>query len=307
MGELSRNNVATERAVIATFNKSFKATGQHPLMQIARKYNSTNLIERHVGLGEVAEMREFRDEKVETGIAERALTVENKRYEATVKIHKDAMRLDNAGIVDDKISSITRRGVLYPGKLISDLLIAAEGTTISACYDGQPMFSNSHPVTDSEGGVQDNLFSKSNSSPTSAHILTDLNTAITFFRNVKDSKGVPMNEGLDLDLIMVIPPAIEKSTREALGADMLSNTTNVDKNRARYIVNPRLTDTSDFYVFNVADPMSMPFGIQENEALKPSFLGEGSDTYFRTGYALASVEWMGRAFYSWWQNACKFT
>lgn len=307
MGELSRNSVVTERAVIATFNKTFKATAPHPLMAIARKYSSANLIERHVGLGEVAEMREFKDEKVETGIAERALTVENKRYEATVKLHKDAIRLDNSGTVDDKIASITRRGMLYPGKLLSDLLIAAEGTTISAGYDGVAFFSNSHPVTDSEGGVQDNLFSKTSATPSSANILTDLTTAISFFRGVKDSKGVPMNEGMDLDLVMVVPPGIEKAVREALGADMLSNTTNVDKNRARYIVNPRFTDSGDFYVFNVSDPLAMPLGLQENDPLKPSFLGEGSDTYFRTGYALASVEWMGRAFYSWWQNACKFT
>ena len=88
---------------------------------------------------------------------------------------------------------------------------------------------------------------------------------------------------------------------------MISSTTNVDKGTAELIVDARQTNTTDWWVFNVADPVAKPFIVQENDPLKPLILGAGSDHYFKTGYMMYSVEWMGRAGYYWWQTAVKIT
>lgn len=302
MGDISVSTAALERGLTGAFQKTFKATAPHPLAALASFSNSANLSERYVGFGEVAEMVEFVDEKIEKGLVERALTVLNKRYEATHKIHKDAIRLDNTGSALQKMQSITLRGKVFPGKLISELIVAGTGTTISACYDGGAFFSATHPAL-GNSGAQSNLLS--GGGVTSAQMKVDFNAAIAAFRGMKDTQGAPINDGLDLDLVAVVPPALESAAREFLGADILSNTTNVDKSRAKYIVDARLTDLTDWYLFNLADPGTMPFGLQENDPLKPTFLGDGSDTFFRTGFMLYGAEWMGRAYYGWFQNAIK--
>jgi len=297
MGQVPVNAVITERALRGLFLQTAQATAPHPLMQLVDFVPSTNLIEKYAGLGEVSEMVEFTDNKAIKGLVERSFTLENKRYHATHRIHKDAIRLDQTGTAQRRVADMTRTGKLFPAKLVSEL-VSGGITTGNNSYDATVFFSATHPA-EGDAPAQANRLSLTGTS--AANFQTDFRLAIGALREMKDASGKPVNEGVPMELVVVVPSELEGVAREILLANLFSNTTNVDAGRASLIVDGRLTTANDWFLFNVAG--GKPFVLQENDPLQFMYLGEGTETFFMTGYATASVEWMGRAGYQWWQRA----
>lgn len=299
MGQVATSSVIVERGLRAEFIRTLESTAPHPLQDLATFVRSTMLEEKYGSLGDVPEMVEFADTKIAKGLLDRQYTLKNKRYEATIKLDKDAVRLDQTGDAKIKVAEMTQRGRLYPGALISAAMVA--GTT-DLCYDGTAFFGNSH-AAEGASGTGDNLLAGSGA--TSANIITDLRTGRATMRTFKDTEGVPINDGAPMELVAVIPAELEGVFEEVQKALVISQTTNVMAGSFRYIVNARLTDANDWYLFNVAGTLK-PFILQENDPLKFGALMDDSDMGFLTRYHAFGVEWMGRVGYGWWQKALKF-
>lgn len=301
MGQVATSSVILERGLRATFIRTLEGTAPHPLTALATFIPSTVLEEKYGALGDVPQLTEFTDTKIAKGLLDRNYTLKNKRYEATMKMSKDAVKFDQTGDAMVKIAEMTTRAKLFPGKLISDAIINGTSSTLGLGYDATAFFSNSHPAEGSSG-TTDNLLGGAGSS--SANIITDVRQAVQYFRSVLDTSGEPLNDGIPLDLVAVIPPALEGVFQEVQNAAIISQTSNVVANTFRTITDGRMTDTNDWYMFNVAGAIK-PFILQEADPVKFVALLDDSDATFMTGYYIYGVEWMGRVGYGYYQKACK--
>lgn len=297
----TKSNPTTERAARAMFLDTMNKTPQHPLMALAEFVRSTNLKEFYGGLGEVAEMAIYDSApKVVTPLPERQKEAQNRRYQASHEIHKDAIRFDSTGRVEAHIRRLAMQAKLFPGVLISNILRQGITTTVGVDldYSGGAIFRTNHPA-EGDAPVQSNRISPTG--VTASALQTDFRTARAALRKLKGSNGAPINEGLPLELIVVVPPDLEGAMTEALKSQLISNTTNPEalKNYT-ILVDDRMTVADDWFIANVAG--DKPIVVQEADPVTLSVLGEGSEYTTKTGKMFYGVEWMGKALSTFWQR-----
>jgi phage major head subunit gpT-like protein len=188
----------------ALFNKSFAAfTENNHYTRIATVVDSVKDSEKYTWFGATAGMREWIGERVENELARYELTVQNKKYEASMSVEREAIEDDNLNMVKPRIEDMGMRAAAFPDKLVLQLLDAGFST---ACYDSQYFFDTDHSSGDS--GTQSN-------STDAAFSQTALETGIVAMRSFVDDRGEP------LDIIpdtLVVSPADEFNAWEVLNS-----------------------------------------------------------------------------------------
>lgn len=217
-------------------------------------------------LGQPPQMEQFKDELVFTPLSDTSYTVTNVTYASGLEFRKEDIDDNKSGTIRMRILQQALTASAHPNKILTSAITNGNSSTLGLCYDGVEFFKTAHPARGAEGGTQSNLLTGTGSS--TAQFATDFAAARAAMLNFSGENGEPFWANVPPELYVMVPPGLEKPAREALQAQVISQTTNIQMNMAGVIVNPRLTgtDANDWYMFGVNAAMK-PFIFQEREAL----------------------------------------
>lgn len=252
-------------------------------------------------LGAAPQMRKWLDEKRAQGLNKFNYDVTVERYEASIEIDMDAFYDARFAIYDSRIKEMGQNASRLVYNMVSDLIKNGSAAT---CYDGQFFFDTDHSEGDS--GVQSNLLTGTGTS--AAQITTDFYTALTAINGFKDDKGVPLQPSQFRPIVWIPNNAtVVQRFKELQKAEMISTTDNILVNSFDLVIDPRLTDTNDWYMFR-SDGILKPFIVvkREDPSYKDNFSSRADDVFMRR-IGVASVEARCVAAYGMWQQAAKIT
>lgn len=298
------------RAVIGEF---FRRLNQNDGMGwvpfVSMPFQSNQESESYAWLAQAPVMREWIGGRLAKGLSDHVITLINRPYEATLEVYTDELRRDKTGQIMIRIAELARRTNAHWAKLLNTLIVNGETGT---AYDGKNFFSTTHEEGDS--GAQSNLISinvADPSAPTAAEMESIILQASTAIIAYKDDQGEPLNEDANRFLVMVptsMMAAAAAATKNPVIVDTNGARTNTLTNLGGFgfelAVNPRLTDTTELYMFR-SDSEVKPFIRQEETGVKVEAIAEGSEEEFKNRRHLYGVSAYRTAGYGMWQDAVK--
>jgi len=301
----------SSRAIIGEFYKTLEQDmGQSWVNGVSRLFTSDQESETYKWLGMAPAMREWVGGRNPRGFRENGITITNKKFEATLEVLVDEIRRDKTAQVMTRVRELAERANSHWASLLSALMIAGENTN---CYDGQYFFDTDHAEGDS--GTQSNDISNditTTTAPTADEMQSSILLATQAILGFKDDVGEPMNENAREFLVMVPVPYL-KAAAGALGATVVNQSSNlvqavgsVGGFSYKLAVNARLTWTTKFAVLRTDGAVSA-FIRQEEDAIKMSAIGEGSEEEFKNDRHLYGVKAMRNVGFGYWQKACLVT
>jgi len=102
-------------------------------------------------LGKIKGMREWLGDREITNLEQSGYVIENKHFENTVEVDADDFKDDQIGIYTPMIADLGQTAAEHPDQLVYGLL---KKGIVDKCYDGQPMFSTTHPVSGADGKMK---------------------------------------------------------------------------------------------------------------------------------------------------------
>ena len=249
-------------------------------------------------LGAAPQMREWEDEKRPKAFNNHNHMVIAKDFEATVEIDRNAFKDGKWRQYEARIREMADNARRHRWKLVSELI-----TDNGECYDGQAFFSATH--SEGASGVQSNLVTGTGTSYD--QISADYFSVRGRMRKLKDDQGEFWGD-ITPDFVLA-PPELEEKFAKLRDATLVSGgDSNVLKGRFDYEIDPRLSDTNDWYAFHTTRP-TRPFIWLEREEPHPVNLidPQASVEAFMRKRLFYSVEARRRAAYGLWQYAMKVT
>ena len=251
-------------------------------------------------LGDVPQMQQWDGNRKITRLSHAKYSVTADSFEASLAFSRDDIDDDRLGALRDTFTQLATRAGNHPVVLLVDAIV--NGTT-NTCYDGAAFFSNAHPARGEQTAAQDNLLAGAGTSV--ANIQTDLSTQIKpFFRRVKDEANEPWS--MDVSNLMVCaPPEMEQNFIEVLFANTVqAGGQNMYQGYADLWVSSRLTDTNDYYVFNLGAGV-MPFVFINRQGIQVSISGLDPSVWQNTKEVRVGVDYRAAVGYLYWQCAVK--
>lgn len=147
-------NSAVLNAIRTGFKSLYMASSSAVKPQwprIAMEVKSTSSSMKYGWLGKLTSMKEWLGDRIIQNLKEHSYTIQNKSYENTVGVDRDAIEDDELGVYAPMIADLGTTSAELPDTLIFGLLKKGFDTV---CYDGQYFFDTDHPVTDENGVVQ---------------------------------------------------------------------------------------------------------------------------------------------------------
>jgi phage major head subunit gpT-like protein len=280
------------RGIFTSFNTLFnKAFTETPVQydRVAMVVPSTSRETTYGWLGQIPNMREWVGERVIQNLMAYSYTIKNKDFELTVKIPANDIADDQLGIYNPIVSEMGLAAKTHPDELIFNLL--GNGFTNNG-YDEVPFFSDNHPWIKTK--KQSNKGTKKLSAATYAEARSQMMT-------IKGENGKSLKIVPDL---LVVSPQNEAKAREILFADLISGSTNVNKNTCELLVVPELADYAEQWYLLCTKRYIRPLVFQERE--KPVLVAKNKDTddnvFFENEY-LYGIKARYNAGYGLWQLA----
>lgn len=251
------------------FSKSYNETKTF-YQDYVTEVDSTGASEVYGWFGEIANLREWIDEKMPKKLRENGFTLVNKDYETTLEVDRNDFKDDKLGQINARVRSMGIAARKSYDRLLTTLI---ESGTTTVCYDGQYFFDTDHSEGDS--GTQSNLFTSS------ALSVANAKTIIAAMTTYKDDQGNVV--GINPTHIMV-PGVLEWTAKSIFGKAALMTTTPADgvlAERLEVVVNPYLTvdgtpANSAYYIMDLSQPIK-PFILQKREDLKFVALDQDTD------------------------------
>lgn len=284
--------------------------------------NSDQASEEYKWLGMSPALREWVDGRQAKGLKDNGITIKNKTWEGTLVIPVDWLRRDKTGQIQIRINELAARAVELDGKLLSTLIIGG-GAAGGECYDGQYFFDTDH--AEGSSGTQTNALVASDyaslnvgtaANPTVAEMNAAILSSIQHLFGFKDDQGEPMNTSARNFLVMVptnmmgagMGAVYSKIVNASTGAydNTMVNAAAAQGFNVQCVVNPRLTSTTNFFVFRTDAP-AKPFIRQEELPLQVDAIAEGSEEEFKNNQHLYGVKRICNAGYGYWQYAVQST
>lgn len=301
----------SSRAIIGEFyDRLEQDLGASWIPAVSREFTSNQESETYKWLGMSPAMREWNGGRQARGLRASGITIENKRFEATLEVTMDEIRRDKTGQVMIRVQELAERANAHWARLLSALIVAGES---AAGYDGQFFFDTDHAEGDS--GTQSNDIVHdiaTTTAPTAAEMQGSILKATEAILSFKDDVGEPMNESAREFLVMIPVPYLSAAAA-ALGATVIAQTSNVVQAlgslggfRYQLAVNVRLNWTTKFAVFR-ADGAASALIRQSEEGLTIDALAEGSEEEFKNDRHLYGVKARRNVGYGYWQRACLVT
>lgn len=294
-------NKAAILAVFTTlktvFNKAFEAAPsiwEKTTMKIPSGSGQND----YSWLGRFPKMRKWVGEKVYKKLKAHKYTVVNDDWEATVAVDRNDIEDDNLGIYKPMAQDAGFSAKQLPDEIDADL---KNNAFTNECYDGQYFYDTDHPVTNANGVESDvsNKGTAALSAATNTLAAASYGAARQAIMSFTDNEGRPL--GLVPDLLEV-PPALETTAKILCESDkLLDDTPNPYKGTATYIVNPRLTSSTQWMLHVTSRPIK-PYIYQERKA--PVFVSqtsmEADDVFNRKEYKFGA-EARAAGGYGLWQ------
>lgn len=205
----------------------------------AMEVQSNTQSEVHNWLGSIPTLKEWAGPRVIDKLSAFEYTVENKDYQLTIEIPRNAIEDDRVGLYRPIIEMVARQARNHPSQLALQVF---QNNPVG--YDGQPLFSASH--SEGSSGVQSNIVVGSGTNLD--QILADLDVVDARFASFKNDRGEPILIGgrpLRVTHVMV-PNGLLGKFRTIQNADVINNVTNRWRGNLEIIVNPYLTDQDDW-------------------------------------------------------------
>jgi phage major head subunit gpT-like protein len=302
---------ASLRAMFRGFQVLFKngmSAAEPWASKIARFVPSTGEDETYTWLTAIPSLREWVGPRVVENLREQSFTIKNKPFERTLGVDRNKIEDDKYGIYGDYATLLGQQAAKHPDNCIIPILMYGEqvaysdpliGSVSLVVYDGQPLFSEVHPIDqdDPDSLVQSNYYP-------SGMPLTPENyeTVRANMRSLVDVNGRKL--GIKPDTL-VVSPQKEATARRIVEKPGLNND-NVNQGTAEVLV---LEDLSD-------DPHAWFLAMLKNQVMRPVFYQErqkprfqalmnGSEYAFINNQYLAGVDCRGNAAPSVWQSIAK--
>lgn len=125
--------------------------GVKPLWpELATLVPSLTREEQYAWLGQFPRLREWIGDRVIQNLKAYGYTIENRKFEATIKVTRDEIEDDSYGIFGPLFSDMGASAATHPDELLFELLSRG---FVEKCYDGHSFFNKAHPV--GQGGTGD--------------------------------------------------------------------------------------------------------------------------------------------------------
>jgi phage major head subunit gpT-like protein len=277
-----------------TFNNAFEAAPTQ-WDKVATLVPSTGKENNYAWLSRFPRMRKWLGDKQVKALAASTYTLVNDDYEATVEVDRNDVEDDQLGIYEPQAQDAGFSAKQWPDEMVFELLNQAFG---AKCYDGQPFFSDKHPVGKA---VYSNKGNKALSSASLAEAQASYGAARTQMRRVKDEEGRPLNL---MPKLLVVPPALEDTANTLMTAERLDDgKANIYKGTAEVLVVPWLTSDTAWFLMDTARPLK-PLIFQQRK--KPTFVAmtdiNSPDVFTRKKFKFGA-EARGQAGFGFWQMA----
>lgn len=247
---------ATLQALQTSFSTIFKSAYRDTptfWARLATRVSSSTKTNTYGWMDRLLQMRKWVGPRVVQNLKANAFMIENEPYEATLAVDRDEIEDDQLGLFDARVAELARVGARLPDQLLLEALLAGE-TALG--FDGQPMFSASHPLD--PAGVQSNLVDLEFNPGNWAFVRATM-------QSYTGEDGRPL--GVNPNLV-VIPPEYEFMAKHIFNAEYApGGGSNVQKSEASYLVIPELAGMTDWYAFDVSAPIK-PFIFQERRAVQ---------------------------------------
>jgi len=305
------------RAIIGKFYETLEQSKDLAWpFQIGMEMPSDQESETYKWLGFSPMMREWVGGRQAKGLRENGITITNKRFESTLEFDVDDLRREKTGQVDVRIGEMADKVNAHWASLLTTLI-----TGNGLCYDGQNFFDTDH--SEGSSGTQVNAVTASQVSqldvttaaaPTPEEMAKAILGCVQYMYSYKDDQGEPMNENARKFTIMV-PVNLWGPAVQAVASNLLSTGTGAIDNPLKLSaakldlsveVNPRLTTTTVFYVFRT-DGRAKPFILQNEEDVKMTVIGEGSELEFNENVHRYGVKALRNVGFGYWQQALQAT
>lgn len=282
-------------------------------------FDSDQPQETYKWLGMVPAMREWIGGRQAKGFRENGITIENKKFEATLEVPVDWLRRDKTGQLNIRIAELAQRAASHWTSLLSTLILNGTGNTSGLCYDGQYFFSDAH--TEGNSGVQKNLLVAADvaqlnvgtaTAPTATEAIDAILGVIAYMLTYKDDQGEPMNADAKEFVVMTSPVLWAPLTKAIFGSTDSAAASNVitelekDNFRVTLAANPRLTYTTQFTVWRT-DAAARGLIRQEEEGIKMAAKAEGSEYEFDNDAHQYGIKAIRNVGYGYWHYGAHAT
>lgn len=261
--------------------------------KIAMRVPSSARSEDYSWLGQLPRLRKMNGERIPNKLKDYGFTLVNEEFESSIEVKRADIKDDQTGKYNPLVRAIGESAKRYPDEVIFGTLLPGGFSTL--CYDGQYFFDNDHPVGDT-GAVNINKLT------TVTLDAAGFASARTQLLRLKDDYGTPLNQQLDLQL--VIPPELIASADAVVSQQRLaSGADNPLYKAASVLVNPWITDSNDWFLVNQAGEVK-PFVIQEREFIPFEALDDStnSDKAFWNKRFFYGTYWRGNFGYGLYQK-----
>jgi len=292
--------VTLRKGLNAAFVKAFNnAEDPKDVMPFIMETVSTSDKEDYGWLGQSPSMTEWVDERKLRSLNEFEYEIENKDYEGTLSVSRNALKDDQLGNVKIRIDDLARKARIHPRKLFFEAVAAGE---VDLCYDGQPFFSASHE--EGESGVQSNLLTGTGT--TLAQLETDIEAAEAAMLSFLDDTGEPWNEG-EVKIGIVCNPSLKAKFEKLNTLDQINNSSNGMKGRISHITySARLSDVDDWYLGDISDGMKPIIKQKRQDPVFNALEGDSDNGFMRKQYAYG-IDYRVGFGYGLWQKMVKTT
>lgn len=268
---------------------------------------STKDQETYKWLGSMALPTEWGTGRVPVGLRSETYNVVNREYALTIEVARTEIEDDQTSQIKLRVAQMAQHAAKLRPSLLSQLLING-GTAGNTSYDGVTFFNDAH-VSGASGSQDNNLTydASSATAPTVAEFKAALEQAVAAMMGFKDDNGIP--QFMDTSgLVVVVPPSTYLTAREAVGAAVIGNTTNVNQGLADVQVFHFLTDATVWYLLKTTGTVIRPFILQERMPLEFTALDNPeSEAVFRQGKYLYGTRERLTMAYGEWRCAVKTT
>lgn len=282
----------------STFNTAF-AAAESTADRVAMEVPSTGRANNYAWMGTFPALRKWVGDKAVQQLEKHTYSIVNDNYEATVEVRRDDIEDDNLGIYKPQAEMAGQSSKVWKDDLVYSAL--THGFT-GLCYDGQPFYSDTHPVGP-EGDTQQvsNKLDKVLSIETLAKAKASYGKARTMMASLKDDSGRPLNLRGNL---LVVPPALEEIANALMTTDRLEDgKPNPYKGTAEVLVVGWLKTDTEWHLLDTRQPIK-PIVFQPRK--KPVFVQmidpSSPDVFNRAVYKFGA-EARGAAGYGFWQMA----
>lgn len=140
-------------AITSAFRKEFQSgldSVNPSYTAIAMTIPSSTATNTYGWLGKFPQMREWVGQRQIGRMEKQAMSLDNKKFEATVSVERTDIEDDQVGMYRPMMAAMGESAAALPDTLVWSLLKKGKTTL---CYDGQNFFDTDHPVFDKNDGT----------------------------------------------------------------------------------------------------------------------------------------------------------